>query len=159
MRDTQKSIRCLGIDPGIKSTGWGVVVKTTRGYKRVSDGLIATDSNLPTGDRLLTIYQSLCERISTELPEKIGIERCFHNRNVSSSESTSAVIGIVEMAAAQFGIEVVKLTPQAVKSSTGLGGAAGKRAVQKMMCKIFRRESLNHHVADAGACAVAGVLS
>lgn len=151
------SVRCLGIDPGIANTGWAVVVKTARGYRLVADGLIQTQSKTSTGDRLLTLYKSISDVVATHLPDRIAIERCFHNRNVSSSQSTGGVIGIIHLIAAQFGIDACEVTPQQVKACSGLGGRACKPTVQKMMCKLFRRERLNPHVADAAATAIAGV--
>lgn len=158
MKYQTKNKRVLGIDPGIANTGWAVVVKCQKGYRLVSDGLIKTDASEPTGDRLLVIYKQISEVVQHETPDKIAIERCYHNRNVSSSQSTGAVIGVVLLIAAQFGILVSEFTPQQVKASSGLGGGADKKAVEKMMCKIFRRESLNNHVADAVACAIGGIL-
>lgn len=158
MRYETKSVRCLGIDPGIANCGWSVVGRYASGYRLISDGIIKTDCKRATSDRLLAIYQQLSEVVQHETPNLIAIERCFHNKNVTSSMKTGAVIGIVLLVAAQFGCEVVELTPQQVKAATGLGGNANKKAVQRMMCKIFQREHLNHHVADAAACAIAGLL-
>lgn len=72
---------------------------------------------------------------------------------------TGAVIGIVQLVGAQCGIEVLEFTPQQVKASSGLGGGADKKSVQRMLCKIFKRETLNPHVADAVACSISGLLS
>ena len=158
MKYKTNSMRCLGIDPGIAHTGWAVVVKSKNGYRLVADGLIKTPCKASTGDRLLTIYKSISEVVATNLPDKIAIERCFHNRNVSSSLTTGAVIGVVQLVGAQIGIEVSELTPQQVKASSGLGGRADKRSVEKMMCQLFGRKRLNPHVADAAATAIAGLL-
>ena len=153
-----KSPRCLGIDPGIANCGWAVVVKSSRGYQLIAEGLIQTDSNSPPGDRLLKIYQTLTDVVLTDSPDLISIERCFHNKNISSSMTTGAVIGVVQLIAAQIGISVSEFTPQQVKASSGLGGRVDKKQMQRMMCRLFKRERLPHHVADAVACAVAGIL-
>lgn len=159
MKYQTKSKRCLGIDPGIANTGWAVVVRSRGKYRLLSDGLIKTDVSESTGTRLLKIYQSLSEIVATQTPDVIVVERCYHNRNISSSQSTGAVIGIVHLIAAQFGTDALAFTPQQVKSASGLGGAADKKQVQWMMCKIFQRDTLNPHVADASACAIAGLLT
>ena len=158
MQYQTKNKRVLGIDPGIANTGWAVVVKSARGYRLVADGLIQTDASEPTGERLLTLYKAISEAVATQNPDVIAVERCYHNKNISSSMKTGAVIGVVHLIAAQCGREVIEFTPQQVKASSGLGGGADKKAVEKMMCKIFRRESLNNHVADAVACAIGGIL-
>ena len=133
-------------------------MKTVRGYRLLADGLIQTDRKTSTGDRLLTIYKSISEVVATNLPDRIAIERCFHNKNVSSSMTTGAVIGVVQLVGAQIGIEVSEYTPQQVKACSGLGGRADKKSVEKMMCKLLGRKRLNPHVADAAATAIAGVL-
>lgn len=158
MRYKTKSVRCLGIDPGIAHTGWTVVVTCQKGYRWVSDGLIKTDASEPTGDHLLVIYKAISEVVQHETPDKIAIERCYHNRNVSSRMKTGAVIGVVQLVAAQFGCAVVELTPQQVKASSGIGGGADKKSVQRVMCKFFKRETLNHYVADTVACGISGIL-
>jgi len=160
MTDTTKSPRVLGMDPGIANTGWAVVIKSPGGARLVREGIIQTDSKTSTGDRLLTIYNVLSEVVETHSPDILAIERCFHNKNISASQSTGAVIGVVHLIAAQLGgCAVQEFTPQQVKAAAGLGGRADKKAVQRMMCRLFQRERLPHHVADAVACALACVLS
>jgi len=154
-----KSPRCLGMDPGIANTGWAVVCKSARGYRLIAAGLIKTDSKASTGDRLLTIYNVLSEVVETHAPDILAIERVYHNHNVTSSLSTGAVIGIVQLIAAQLGCcAVQEFTPQQVKAASGLGGRADKKHIQRMMCRLFKRERLNPHTADAIATALAGVL-
>lgn len=160
MQYQTKNKRCLGIDPGIANTGYALVVKSAkRGYRLISEGLVTTDSYIAMGSRLLTIYKELSEAVATESPDVIAVERVYHNKNISSSLKTGAVIGLVHLIGAQASIEVREFTPQEVKAASGLGGSADKKQVQKMMCKMFQRERLNHHTADAVACAISGVLS
>ena len=158
MKYKTNSKLCLGIDPGIAHTGWAVVVRSARGYSLIADGLIQTQSKASTDDRLLAIYKSISEVVATNLPDRIAIERCFHNKNVSSSMTTGAVIGVVQLVGAQIGIEVSEYTPQQVKACSGLGGRADKKSVEKMMCKLLGRKRLNPHVADAAATGIAGLL-
>ncbi len=92
MRYQTKSQRGLGIDPGIANCGWAVVVKSCRGYRKpLADGLIQTDSKASTGDRLLAISKAVSAVVATHLPDRIAIERCYHNRNVSSRQSTGGL--------------------------------------------------------------------
>lgn len=158
MRYTTKNKRCLGIDPGIANTGYAVVQKGKSGYNLVAEGLITTDSKTPTGERLLRIYQTLSENIASDRPDIIAVEKCFHNKNIKSSMTTGAVIGVVQLIAAQYGCAVMEFTPQQVKMASGLGGSADKKGVQRMMCQMFQKRQLNNHSADAAACAIAGIL-
>ncbi len=154
-----KNKRVLGIDPGIANTGWAVVVKSSRGYRLIGDGLIQTDSKASTGDRLLAIYKVVSEVVATQMPDRLAIERCFHNKNISSSQSTGAVIGVCQLLSAQAGIEVIAFTPQQLKSASVFDGGADKKAVQRMLCKIFQRDRFNAHVTDAVACGISGLLT
>jgi len=150
--------RCLGVDPGLANTGFAVVSRRQNGYELHAEGVIRTQKRQSEPERLKVIYDRLRDVLEAEAPDRVCIERCFHNRNVSSSMETAGVIGIVKLLAVQFGCSVYVVIPQEVKSASGLGWGASKREVQRMMCKIFGRDSLNNHVADAAAAAIVGVL-
>ena len=113
----------------------------------------------PKAERLLGIYEAVVTLLNQHPCELVSIERCYHNRNVSSSQSTGAVIGVVMCTAASLGVPVVEVTPQQVKASTGLGCKCDKKAIVKMMSCLLKQKTLNHHIADASTAAIAGCLS
>ena len=90
----------------------------------------------------------------------VAVEQVFHNENISSSMTTSYIIGAVMCASAARGVRVVEVTPQQVKSASGLGGRADKKYVQRIAHLMFRLEDklMSNHVADASMCAIAGLL-
>lgn len=154
-----KTYRCLGIDPGIAHTGLAVVERRLN-YQLLASELVKSSADIPKAERLLKISKAVDALLDTHACELVAVERCYHNKNISSSQSTGAVIGVVMLAAAQRDIPVLELTPQQVKASSGLGGRCSKPQVAKMMSRFFKqRYPLNNHVADAAAAAIAGCLS
>lgn len=145
----------FGVDLGIANTGLAVVRRKVSGFELLGGELVKSDAKMLKTERLLRIHEAVCRLIDIYQCELVAIERCYHNRNVLSSQSTGAVIGVCMAAAAREGLQVLELTPQQVKASTGLSGKCDKKAVVKMMSKILG-ESLNNHVADAAT--IAGCL-
>ena len=88
----------------------------------------------------------------------IAIERVYHNRNVSSSHSTAAVIGVLEFTAHAYGISVFDFTPQQVKAAAGIPRAS-KEMMLRMASRLFRKEGFSHHEADAAFTALVGLQS
>ena len=150
----------LGVDPGIANTGLAVVVsRSVSGYALLESHLMKSTPKMAKAERLLSIYEGVFRLLETHDCALVSIERCFHNKNVSSSQSTGAVIGTVMCAAAGKGVRVIEITPQQVKASTGMGGRCDKKMVVKVMSRLLKQEKLNNHIADAAACAIAGCLA
>ena len=149
----------IGVDPGIANTGLAVIEKSVSEYLLLHSELVKSTPKTPQSERLLIIFEACFTLLRDFECDLVSIEKCFHNKNVSSSQSTGAVIGVVMCAAAMKHVPVVEITPQSVKAATGLGTKCGKEAIVKMMSRLLKQETLNPHVADAAACAIAGCLS
>ena len=156
-----KSLRCLGIDPGIANTGIGIVGLKGTDYRLLHAECITTDSKQPNSARYHYIYERILELRSEFDVQLIGVEQVYHNRNVSSSLTTAGVIGIVELIAAQTDIPCYVLRPQTVKEAVGCFGNSDKKMVTIAVKRLLgtRFETLkNNHASDACAAAVAGLL-
>ena len=154
------SKRILGIDPGIANCGWCVVIGKRSGkYEFLEGGVIKTAVSLSEGARLLKIYQQVSELVHVHCPNLVAIERVFHNKNISSSLSTAASIGVIELAVEQASIVSRMFTPQEVKLSVCGHGGADKISVKVFIEKLIGRSIRNSHIADACACGIAGYLS
>ena len=150
----------FGVDPGIANTGLVVVSRSLSAYRLLDSELVKSTPKTPKAERVFGIYEAVARLMRNHECDLVSIEKCYHNKNVSSSQSTGAVIGAVMCAAADLGVPVVEITPQQVKAATGLGGRCGKKEVVKMMARLLKQtQPLNTHVADAAACAIAGCLS
>ena len=150
--------RVLGIDPGIANTGLAIVSLAKAKYRLLHAERVKTSPEKDDAVRLLEIFEAVADLSRQFDLNSIAIERVFHNQNVSSSITTGKVIGAVEVAAALRGIPTLELTPQQIKSTSGLGSQASKADMQAMMCRILDQKRLNPHVADACGAAIAGCL-
>ena len=150
-----KGFVCCGVDPGIANTGLSVVSRSS-GYRLLSSELVKSSPKTPKPERLLNIYEAVFTLLRDFDCDLVAIEKCYHNRNVSSSQSTGAVIGAVMCAAAMMHVPVVEVTPQQAKSVVGVGPKAGKDMIVKVMSRLFKQKTLNNHIADSAACALAG---
>jgi crossover junction endodeoxyribonuclease RuvC len=148
----------LGVDPGIANTGLAVVSRSSK-YRMLSSELVKSTPKMAKAERLLGIYEAVSALLETHKCTLVSIEKCYHNKNVSSSQSTGAVIGVVMCASAMMHVPVVEITPQRVKAATGMGGHCDKEMVVKTMSRLLRQKTLDNHVADAAACAIAGSLA
>ena len=150
----------LGCDPGIGNTGLAVVGSDGFKFSLGDVGIVTTDARLADKDRLYVIHDTVCSllRDTVPTPSLVAIEKVFHNKNISSSITTGKVIGVVSLAAAQHGCEVMEFTPQQVKKASGLPGDTKKSQLSKVVGQMFKTKFETHHEADAVLCAVAGLL-
>jgi len=154
-----KSRRCLGVDPGLSNTGWAVVSRSRCGKLVIVDcGCIITHKKDTEQKRVHQIYSNVLEILCNHDPNLLAVERVFFNHNPSSCLSTAGVSYICLLAAEQSGVKSMSFTPQQVKSAVGCGGSASKRNVKVFVSKLTRTTITNAHVADATACAIAGLL-
>ena len=148
----------LGVDPGIANTGLAVVSRSSK-YRMLSSQLVKSTPKKPKAERLLNIYEGAFTLLRDFNCDLVAIEKCYHNKNVSSSQSTGAVVGAVMCASAMLHVPVVEVTPQQVKAAAGLGGKCDKNTLVKVMSRLFKQQTLNNHIADAVACAISGIVA
>jgi len=151
----------IGFDSGLANCGYGVVARGKSGFVCLAYGNIRTDSKAARPDRLLKIYKHVTELIIEWNPSKISIESVYWNRNQTSCLPTAEVIGVLQLAAAQKGVEVVMLSPQSIKSAVTGVPYASKTQVMKMIQKLLgnlKKQVTPNHAADALGCAIAALL-
>ncbi len=124
----------LGIDPGIATTGYGLVrLLPDRSLKSVAFGVIVTPPHTPAGERLLQLYRDLKEILSLHRPDSCAVEKLFFQRNVSTAIAVGQARGVVLLAIAEAGLEAAEYTPNEVKQAVAGYGSAQKRQVQEMV--------------------------
>lgn len=152
------SKRALGIDPGLANCGWAVVGRKRKGkFVLLESGTLQTGKETSESARLLEIYQKITERIFTSSPNCVVV-RVFFTEPVTSCLTTAGVAAICVLSAEQVGIASRLVTPQQVKMAVTGHGRASRQQVQRMVATLTSREIKNADAADAGACAIAGVL-
>jgi len=125
--------RILGVDPGIGSTGYGIIETDDANHKAVIFGAIKTSSHKPFHQRLLHIYTELSQILSQEKADILAIEDVFYAKNVQSALKLGHARGIPMLIAAQHDLPVFEYSPLEVKKAVVGYGRAEKRQVQTMV--------------------------
>lgn len=148
-------MRVLGVDPGSRSTGWGLVEREAGRYRLVAGGAIRTDSDALTGDRLREIYEGLLEVIDRYKPECAAIEAIFSHKSSTSALKLGQARGVALLALAQRGLAVQEYNAMTVKSSVAGSGRADKEQMQRMVGLLLGAPVPGpHDVSDAVAIAI-----
>jgi len=148
--------RVLGIDPGLASTGWGVVEVDGTRYRHIGHGVIKTSPHDAAGTRLMKISQEIREIIRTHAPEQSGVECLYFARNATSAIPVAQARGVVLLALAEHGVPTAEYPPQAIKQAIVGQGRAEKHQVQEFVRMILGLESIPKpdHASDALAAAI-----
>jgi crossover junction endodeoxyribonuclease RuvC len=148
-------MRLLGLDPGLRRTGWGMVEAHGNALRFVDAGVVTTDPTHDLALRLDALYRGLREVIARERPSAAAVEETVVNVNADSSLKLGHARGVVLLAAAHAGLEVAEYASKTVKRAVVGTGAAQKRQVA-MMVRVLLPGSgkLGGDAADALAVAI-----
>jgi crossover junction endodeoxyribonuclease RuvC len=125
--------RVLGVDPGLETTGYGVVESEGRGLRLVEYAGIRAPARFTFAERLLIITEKLEEVIGRLRPRACAVEETFYAVNVKSALKLGHVRGVILVAAARAGLEVAEYSPLEIKSALVGYGRAEKHQVQEMV--------------------------
>jgi len=127
----------MGIDPGSRITGYGIVGSERKGIKYIHHGEIKSKRSDPLSECLKRIYDGLVDTIQTYSPDAIAIEDIFYGKNIKSLVTLGHVRGAAILAAAHRTVPVFEYTPLEVKQAVVGYGRAEKIQVQKMVTAIL----------------------
>lgn len=127
----------LGVDPGTRATGWGVVEFERNRLRHVAHGVITTRADSPLPERLAAIFRGLGQVIADYRPEEAGVENIFAARNTQSALKLGHARGVILLCAELNGLAVREYTPQQVKSAVVGYGHAEKEQVQDMVRRLL----------------------
>ncbi|MGH2950588.1 MAG: crossover junction endodeoxyribonuclease RuvC [Solirubrobacterales bacterium] len=146
----------MGIDPGVASTGFGVVRIAGARMTAVDGGVIESQADEPPARRLAHIHESLAELLGWHEPAAMALEDLYFGKNVRSAIAVGQARGVAMLAAGQRGVPCFDYTPQAVKMAVCGSGAAAKRQVQQMVGALLGlpKPPASDHAADALAVAI-----
>jgi len=152
----KQSKRILGIDPGLASTGWGVIESSGGRLHYIAHGCIETGPDKSRGERLLFIFKSFLKILKTYKPAGAAMENLYFGKNVSSALSVAEARGILLLAITAQGIPVLELTPNAIKKGVAGVTKAEKNQVQEMVRLILGLKEIPKpdHAADALGAAI-----
>lgn len=148
-------MRILGIDPGTRITGYGIIDVEGNRLCHVDNGIIKTRSSDPLPLRLKTIYDGLSTILQIFLPQEIAVEQVFLAKNPRAALTLGHARGTAVLSAVNFGLEVHEYSALQVKSSVVGYGHAGKQQVQQMVKALVNLpEVAQEDAADALAVAI-----
>ena len=132
-------IRIIGIDPGLETTGVGILDIKGNSYKPVFCDCIITKKNTPNPERLKQIYESLNNLIIQFEPDCLAIEDIFFSANVKTALSIGAARGVSILAGSNNGIDIYEYTPLQVRQAIVGYGRATKKQIKYMLKMILGR--------------------
>ncbi len=148
--------RIIGIDPGLKSTGYGIVTVIERKVSYMASGKITTNPKDEESVRLKDIFQGISEIVTKFQPSMAVVEKIFVNINASSTLALGQARGVAIAALANHQIQIQELTPLEIKKSIVGTGKADKRQVQFMIKELLKiNQYPGTDASDALACTIA----
>jgi len=148
-------MKILGIDPGSRATGYGLVLCEGNRLQHIDNGVIRPPEKAELATRLLYIQQELATVIARYAPECAAVEQVFVAHNAQSALKLGQARGVALLAAAQAGLDVSEYTPMQVKSAVVGYGRAAKGQVQQMVRALLNLpEIAQEDASDALAVAI-----
>jgi crossover junction endodeoxyribonuclease RuvC len=147
-------MRLMGLDPGLRHTGWGVIDVEGNRLTHVADGCIDVPATMPMAERLVALHDGIEAVVARYRPDEAAVEETFVNKNASSTLKLGQARGIALLVPARTGIPVAEYPTNLVKKSVVGAGHAGKQQVE-MMVRILLPGCLADTSDAADALAVA----
>jgi crossover junction endodeoxyribonuclease RuvC len=148
-------IRIIGIDPGLRNTGWGIVEAAGSRLAFVACGVVRSDSALSLSDRLRQLHDGLSHIIHAHMPLEAAVEETFVNRDPQSALKLGQARGIALVVPALAGLPVAEYAANLVKKTVVGSGHAEKQQIAAMIRILLpRAEAKSADAADALAVAI-----
>ncbi len=145
----------IGLDPGLGTTGWGVIAKSGNRLSHIANGQVRTDPAAPLAERLVMLDRELTDVILAHRPDTGAVEEVFVNTNAQSTLKLGQARGVCLLALARGGLPVTEYATRLVKKALVGTGAAEKAQVQAMLKVLLPGVKLaGADAADALAVAI-----
>jgi crossover junction endodeoxyribonuclease RuvC len=150
-----RPIRILGIDPGLRRTGWGMVMIDGNRLSYVACGSLATDDKASLAARLLAIHDGLQKVVTEHAPDEAAVEATFVNKDAAATLKLGQARGIAMLVPAIAGLPVAEYAPNLVKKTIVGAGHCEKAQIRMMIGVLLPKANpQSHDAADALAIAV-----
>ncbi|PHR19350.1 MAG: crossover junction endodeoxyribonuclease RuvC [Hoeflea sp.] len=150
-----EAIRIIGIDPGLRNTGWGVIDSLGNSLRFVASGTVKSDNKLDLASRLNQLYDGLESILHQFQPFEAAVENTFVNKDATATLKLGQARGIAMLAPARAGLRVGEYAPNAVKKAViGVGHGDKKQIVMMVKMLIPKATFDSDHAADALAIAI-----
>jgi crossover junction endodeoxyribonuclease RuvC len=147
--------RVLGIDPGLRFTGWGIIEYEGPSLRFIGSGVLATASGDPLPHRLKLLHQGLSDLLQRYQPDEAAVEETYFNASATASFKLGYARAIALLAPALADIPVAEYPAKTVKKAVSGSGNADKRQVGLMVSRLMPASTANRaDAADALAIAI-----
>ena len=147
-------MRIIGIDPGLRNTGWGIIELKSNRLLHVDDGRISPPSISSVGERLLFLKNKLTLIVEKYNPNTSAVEQIFVGPGTGSSLKLGMARGVSIIELAQAGLSIKELPPKLVKKTVTGYGSASKDQIKSMIEKLLNIVPKNEDSSDALAIAI-----
>ena len=148
-------MKILGLDPGLGTTGWGLIEAEGNRLRHLANGQIKTETSAPLPQRLASLADQLEALIAEQRPDAAAAEEVFVNKNPQSTLKLGQARGVVLMCAARAGIDVGEYAARLVKKAVVGTGGAEKAQVHAMVSRLLPGAKIaGPDAADALAVAI-----
>ena len=150
-----RTIRILGIDPGLRRTGWGVIEVDGNRLIYVACGSAQTDDKASLAERLVTLHDALVRVVDEFRPDEAAVEATFVNKDAAATLKLGQARGIAMVVPAKAGVMIAEYAPNLVKK-TIVGAGHGDKSQIRMMLGVLlpKADPGSHDAADALAIAI-----
>lgn len=148
-------MRLLGLDPGLRHTGWGVIEAEGNTLRHLANGAISSDASGDLSRRLVDLYEGIEAVIRDWQPDEAAVEETFVNKNPVSTLKLGQARGVALLVPALHGLPVEEYAPNKIKKSVVGAGHAGKEQIHVMVGVLLPGCVIaSEHAADALAVAI-----
>lgn len=148
-------MRVIGLDPGLRRTGWGVIDAEGAHLRHVANGIVESDGELTTAQRLVQLHEGLNAVLADYEPDQAAVEETLVNKNAQSTLKLGVARGVALLVPALAGLSVAQYLPMIVKKAVVGTGHAEKDQVNMMVARLLPGvEIRNADSADALAVAI-----
>jgi crossover junction endodeoxyribonuclease RuvC len=149
------AIRIIGIDPGLRRTGWGIIEQLGSRLSFVAAGTIRPDDKAPLSQRLCAIHDELAAVLEEFAPGEAAVEATFVNVNASATLKLGQARGVAMLVPARAGLQVAEYAPNQVKKTVVGAGHGAKEQIRMMVSVLLPRAVVDtDDSADALAIAI-----
>lgn len=150
-----ETIRIIGIDPGLRRTGWGIIETLGNSLRFVASGTVTSDAEMDLASRLCQLHDGLAEVVHAYQPDEAAVEQTFVNKDAVATLKLGQARGIAMLVPARAGLPVSEYAPNAVKKAV-IGVGHGEKQQIHMMLKILMPKAtfVGNDAADALAIAI-----
>src|SRR5687768_8088022 len=150
-----QAIRIIGIDPGLRRTGWGIVDSLGSRLSFVAAGTIKPNDSMSLAERLCAIHDGLAGVLAEFAPDEAAVEATFVNRDAAATLKLGQARGVAMLVPARAGLSVAEYAPNAVKKTVVGAGHAEKEQIRMMVGFLLPRAKFDSDdSADALAVAI-----